>query len=140
MNSNSIFHSQTPINCYKVITQLLQGKHHIKWYNKYIIPFHCQNVNLKNRSIRGDFLYPVWKPINRAILYNGGNFRYTFFHKNDLTIEIKHQELVNYNIYSNTKMYPASIKLANDIVYDDSFLLFTLPKDIAEPLIHKQLI
>lgn len=140
MNTNTIFHSQIPVHCCSIIKQFLNGRQYFRDANKYFIPFYCQNINQKNRVLSGNFVYPMWTPLKKAILYNGKSFTFSFFKSNNLTVEIKHSDLEIYHIYSNSKMYPASIQLSTHDIYKDSYLLFTLDKDVAEPLIHKQLL
>ena len=88
----------------------------------------------------GNFVCQIWNPLKKAILYNGKSFNYSFFKTNDLIVEIKHNEFDTYHIYSSTKMYPASIQLSTHDIYKDSYLLLTLDREIAEPLIKKNLL
>jgi hypothetical protein len=140
MSTNSIFHSEIPIHCCNIIKQFESGKSYFKEANKYFIPFYCQNVNQKNRILSGNFVYPMWNPLKKAILYNSNAFKYSFIKINDVMLQTKHSDFEVYHIYSNIKMYPASIKLSKHNIYTDSYLLFSIDSDIMEPLIKKNLI
>jgi len=140
MNSGQlIIHAQKSINSQRVLTKIISGQRHIKYYNSFLIPFQCNKIDNKTKIIDGDFLYPIWNVLHRAILTNNNNFNYSYVRGSNYVFEYHTCDLTNYHIYSNYRIYPNSVALNNSILSDNSLLLFNLNVKIAKSLIEHNL-
>jgi hypothetical protein len=140
MTSQIVIHSQNSINCKKIISQLLKGNQYIKYYNNYLIPYTCLDINHQNRIINGKFINPIWNVIERRILTGGGNFNYSYVKGKDFTLEFEPNKLRDYHIFGRTYVYANAIEISDTLLRPNTILLFSLDKNIAEPLIQNKLI
>jgi hypothetical protein len=140
MNSLSILHCQHQINHSKFINHFIKGEKYFKHFNHYLIPYHCKDVNHNNCLIIGNFINPMWAPVERAMLTNANEFNYNYIKGKDFTIEYTPRKLTNYHIFGERRVYPNSILAYKNTLQPDSILLFPIHKDIAQPLINNQLL
>ena len=140
MTLGLVFHSNTVINCHKVISALSQGHNYVKYHNTYYIPFKCLSINHNNRIINGKFAYPAWNVFHRSILSNGVQFNYSYVRGKDIIFEFQPSSFKNYHIYCNNRIYVNSIRAAPLLLCNMSYLLFNIDTVVAEPLICRELI
>lgn len=140
MSSSLILHSQSSINCAKIISQFVKGKRYLTSCNSYLIPFHCRTINHSKRFIVGDFIYPMWNILERSMIKNGGDFTYSYIQGKDFTIEYFPKNLIKYYVIGETKGYIQKISISELTLYSNSILLFPIHKDIASPLINYKLL
>ena len=140
MSPQIIFHTQHNINCAKIINQFVKGDKYIKYYNKYLIPYHCRQINQPNRMIYGNFVYPMWNTLERTILARGAIFDYSYIKGKDFVVEVNPSTLRDYHIFGQTFVYANGIKVCEQTIQPNSILFFSLDKTVAEPLIKSQLL
>jgi hypothetical protein len=140
MASQVIFHTQNNINCNKIINQLIKGEKYVKHYNKYLIPYHCTQINHPNRVIYGKFVYPMWNTLERTILSRGAIFNYSYIKGKDYVIECNPSTFRDYHIFGETFVYANGVKACEHTLLPNSMLLFSIDKDVALPLIQNQLL
>ena len=140
MSSQVIFHTQHNINCAKIVNQFIKGDKYIKCYNKYLIPYHCKQINQPNRMIYGKFVYPMWNTLERTILSRGALFNYSYMKGKDFVIEFNPSTFRDYHIFGQTFVYANGIKACEHTLQPNSILFFSIDKAVAEPLIRQQLL
>ena len=140
MKSLSIIHSCHQINPSKILSHLVKGEKYFKHYNTYLIPYQCQDINYNNRLIMGNFIYPMWNTLERAILSNNTDFSYNYLKGNDFTIEYVPSKLGDYHIFGNRCIYPNRIRANSNTLQPNSMLLFPIPKELAIHLIENKLL
>jgi hypothetical protein len=139
MNSHIILHSPISINSSKFVTAFISGNRHYKYYNTYLIPYHCKNIDYNNKIIIGSFIYPIWNTIERTVLTNSSKFTYSYLKGNNYTIEYNSNSLHNYHILGKNHIHMNTIKIYETILKPNSLLLFPIDKALAEPLIYSGL-
>ncbi len=139
MNSHLILHSPFSINPSKFVTAFINGNRHFKYYNTYLIPYHCKNVDYTNKIIVGSFIYPVWNTIERTILQNGCKFKYSYVKGNNYSIEYNSDNVYTYHILGKNQIHTNSITIYESLLKYNSLLLFPIDKALAEPLIYSGL-
>jgi len=140
MNSGQlIIHAQKSINSQRVLTKIISGQRHIKYYNSFLIPFQCNKIDNKTKIIDGDFLYPILNVLHRAILTKNNNFNYSSIRVSNYMFEYHTHDLMNYHIYSNYRIYPNYISLNTTLLSDNSLLLFNIDGFSAKTLIEYNL-
>lgn len=140
MKSLSIIHSHHQINPSKLLSQLVKGEKYFKHYNHYLIPYQCQDINHNNRLIMGNFMYPMWNTLERAILSQCSDFNFNYLKGNDFTIEYMPSRLTDYHIFGRRNVFPNRIRVYSNTLQSNSILLFPIPKEIAVPLIENKLL
>jgi hypothetical protein len=140
MSPLNIIHSNQQINISKYIDYLLKGEKYFKYYNHYLIPYQCQSVNHNNRLIIGNFVYPMWNTIEKAILSHNIDFKYNYVRGKDFTIEYNPRRLNDYHISGKMNIFPNKIRAYSNTLQPNSILLFPIHKKIAQPLIDNQLL
>jgi hypothetical protein len=140
MTPQIFIHSRNRINCTKIMAQINNGNRYCKFYNQYLIPYHCKDINHEKRIIIGGFIHPMWNILEKAILTNGGKFDYNYVNGPNYTLEVKPLSFNYYNILGRNKVYSNSIIASDLVLMSNTILLFTIDKKIAEPLIHNRLI
>jgi hypothetical protein len=140
MSTNVFFHTQHNIRCSKIIDQFIKGDKYIKYYNKYLIPYYCRDVNQENRMIYGKFVYPMWNTLERTILSRGAVFSHSYIKGKDFVIEFNPSVYKDYHIFGQTFVYANGIKAHESTLKPNTVLFFSLDKAVAEPLIKTQLI
>jgi hypothetical protein len=140
MSSPIIFHTQHSINCTKIFNQFIKGDKYIKYYNKYLIPYRCNHINHPYRMIYGNFVYPMYNTLKKSILSKGTTFNYSYIKGNEFITEFNPTTLRDYNIFSQTFLYPNGIEVCEHTLQPKSILFFSIDKAIAEPLIQNQLL
>ena len=140
MSPQVFFHTQHNINCAKIINQFIKGDKHIKYYNKYLIPYHCKEINHPNRMIYGKFVYPMWNTLERTILTRGAVFNHSYIKGKDFSIEFIPSTFRDYHIFGQTFVYANGIKACEHTLQSNSILFFSIDKAIAEPLIKGHLL
>lgn len=140
MSSQVIFHTQRSINCAKIVNQFIKGEKYIKCYNKYLIPYHCREINQSNRMIYGKFVYPMWNTLERTILARGAIFSHSYMKGKDYVLEFNPTTFRDYHIFGQTFVYANGIKACEHTIQPNSILFFSIDKAIAEPLINHQLL
>ncbi len=139
MISNLIIHTQHKINCEKFINKLLQQNRHFQYYNNFLIPYFCKDINHNSAVISGNFIFPMWITLEKTILLKESNFTYTYISGNDFTIECKPDTLKNYSIINKTQLFKNTILAYEKTLVPNSILLFSIPSDVAKPFIEYKL-
>ena len=140
MNPPVILHTQHNINCAKIIHKFINGDKYIKYYNKYLIPYHCQQVNHLNHMIYGKFVYPMCNTLENTLLTKGACFNYSYMKGKDFIIEFNPSIVNEYHIFTQNCRYPNGIKVYTRTLLSNSILLFSIDKATADPLIQSQLL
>ena len=140
MNSPIIFHTQHNINCTKIINQFNKRDKYIKYYNKYLIPYHCKQIDHQKHMIYGKFVYPMWNTLERYLLTRNTIFNYSYMNGKDFIIEINPSIVKKYHIFGHKSIYINGIKANEHTLRSNSILLFSIDIAIAEPLIQNQLL
>ncbi len=141
MTANLIIHSSHHINCSKFINHFTKvGGNHFKYYNNVLVPYFCKEVNHNNRIIVGKFIWPVWHTLERTILSRGAHFNCTYIIGKDFTIEHKPSEFKNYHIFGSSNIFANKIQAFEGTLHPNSILLFSIPSEVAKPLIDRQLL
>jgi hypothetical protein len=141
MSTNLILHSSHKINPTKFLNHFTKvGGNHFKYYNNILIPYFCEEINHNNRIIVGKFIWPVWNTLERSILSKGTQFNHTYIACKDTTIEHKPSEFKYYHIFGKTHIHANTIQASEKTLTPKSILLFSIPSEVATPLINRHLL
>jgi len=141
MSANLILHSPHHINCSKFLNHFTKvGGNHYKHYKSILVPYFCEEVNHNNSIIVGKFIWPIWHTLERTILSRGAQFNHTYIVGTNMTIEHKPTEYTNYHIFGKTNIFPNTISAYDKTLLSKSVLLFSVPSEVAQPLIDRQLL
>ena len=141
MSASLIIHTSHHINCSKFLNHFTKvGGNHFKYYNNILVPYFCEEVNHNNHIIVGKFIWPMWNTLERSILSRGVDFNHTYIIGRNMTIEHKPTELKNYHIFGKTNIYANTVRAYDVTLLPKSVLLFSIPIDVAKPLIQNNLL
>jgi hypothetical protein len=141
MSANLIIHTPYHINCSKFVNHFTKvGGNNFKYYNNILIPYICQEVYHDNRIIVGKFIWPMWNTLERSILSRGALFNHTYITGRDFILEHKPSEVKNYHIFSTVNIMSNKIQIFDKTVHPSSILLFSIPNEVAQPLIDNHLL
>lgn len=141
MSTNLIIHTQHHINCLKFLNHFTKiGGNHFKNNKNILVPYFCKEVNHTNHIIIGNFIWPMWNTLERTILSRGAKFNYTYITGKDFIIEHKPSEFNNYHIFDRRTIYTNTIQIYENTLLPNSILLFSIPSNVAKPLIEDNLL
>ena len=149
MISKLILHSPIPFNYAKFLNFHMNGRKYFQHQHNYLIPYHCKDVNYGERLIIGDFVYPLSNTLEKLILYKGAHFTYTYMMGDKFTLENRPTTLRCYNIlhenmnkdnnnaaYKKVSIYPNTIFLFDNLLKQNTILLFPVHTYITDRLEH----
>lgn len=135
----TFLHTPYSINCAKFVSQFIKGERYLKYRNNYLLPYTCYHINHDNKIIFGNFIYPMWNTIERNILNKNEQFNHSYIKGADFVLEFHPPSLKTYSILNSSSLQFHSIQISDILLKQNSILLFSIDKDIAEPLIRHKL-
>jgi hypothetical protein len=133
------FHTPYTINCGRIISQFIKGEKHLKYYNNYLVPYHCSHINHEKQVILGNFVHPMWGTAARNVLNKTEKFNHSYVKGSDFTLEFNPSAFKQYNILNQSNLHLYPIQVSDILLKPNSILLFSIHKDVAEPLIKNKL-
>lgn len=137
--SQIFLHSSKSISCGKIVSQFIKGEKYIKSKNTYLIPYHCSYINQEKQVILGNFIYPMWNTLERNILVQGTQFKYSYVKGIDFMLEFNSTTQKNYKILSQNNLQFYSVQISDILLKPNSILLFSIDKKVGDTLIENKL-